>query len=138
MDLKSIELCPQGFESPRCHSASLKCPVEVRVLGLGFRVKSPCSFLPCFQMVNSSVLQCSNRSFQDHLCHHGIQRAHGVVVSHPFSMREAQGSIPCVSIVFSSDVCATRACDTEAYIYIYRQRGRLSKTPEAREASATT
>ena len=42
----------------------------------------------------------------------------------------------------------TRASDTEAYIYIYRQRerererererGRLSKTPEAREASATT
>ena len=24
-------------------------------------------------------------------------RAHGVVVSHPFSMREAQGSLPCVS-----------------------------------------
>ena len=51
-----------------------------------------------------------------------IQRAHGVVVSHPLSMRENQGSIPCVSIVFSSDVCATRACDTEAYIYIQTDR----------------
>ena len=35
-------------------------------------------------------------------------RAHGVVVSHPLSMREALGSIPSVSICFSFSVATAR------------------------------
>ena len=37
-------------------------------------------------------------------------RAHGVVVSHPLSMREALGSIPSVSMLrFTPDICSNRA-----------------------------
>jgi hypothetical protein len=52
------------------------------------RVKS--ADRPC--MLDSSAFECSLEL---------LQRAHGVVVSHPLSMREALGSIPSVSTILS-------------------------------------
>ena len=41
---------------------------------------------------------------------HALPRAHGVVVSHPLSMREALGSIPSVSMLrVTPDICPNRA-----------------------------
>ena len=87
MDSKSIGLCPQGFESPRCRftaervSPLAEAPADVRGR------PSDQAALPV-----------------------GSSRARGVVVSHPLSMREALGSIPSVSIflAFSKVECMAR------------------------------
>ena len=73
MDSKSIGLCPQGFESPRCRLILGVAAPQVRILKA-----EPCSAL-------HEILQQT-------------PRARGVVVSHPLSMREALGSIPSVSM----------------------------------------
>ena len=40
-----------------------------------------------------------------HTFQSSLVRAHGVVVSHPLSMREALGSIPSVSIFYVVEMC---------------------------------
>ena len=59
------------------------------------------------------------------LCKYSCSRAHGVVVSHPLSMREALGSIPSVSKLF------------EMYVFLKAHKMK-TKTTKTKTAKTTT
>jgi hypothetical protein len=97
MDSKSIGLCPQGFESPRCRFASGWLHVIVIMANGWTRSYPPIHRRDAYLLGPCAVAECRSR-------------ARGVVVSHPLSMREALGSIPSVSIFHIYVACRVCVC----------------------------